>query len=85
MSIDDDLIITFQCSKLSLELNNISIKLLLTYTLKIEFSPDCDSDFDAVLNSVFADKNRLFQPLSDDTVSKSFKIYACLHICWIQR
>uniref|UniRef100_A0A0R3RH83 non-specific serine/threonine protein kinase n=1 Tax=Elaeophora elaphi TaxID=1147741 RepID=A0A0R3RH83_9BILA len=33
----------------------------------IEFSPECDSDFDAVLNSVFAEKNRLFQPLSDDT------------------
>ncbi|VDM94833.1 unnamed protein product, partial [Onchocerca ochengi] len=33
----------------------------------IEFSPDYDSDFDAVLNNVFADKNRLFQPLSDYT------------------
>ncbi|KAM3716897.1 Serine/threonine-protein kinase [Dirofilaria immitis] len=33
----------------------------------IEFSPDCESDFDAVLNNVFADKNRLFQPLSDNT------------------
>uniref|UniRef100_A0A915Q585 non-specific serine/threonine protein kinase n=1 Tax=Setaria digitata TaxID=48799 RepID=A0A915Q585_9BILA len=33
----------------------------------VEFSPSYDSEFEAVLNSVFADKNRLFQPLSNDT------------------
>ncbi|VDM95121.1 unnamed protein product [Thelazia callipaeda] len=32
----------------------------------VEFSSDCSPDYDAVLNSVFADGNRLFNPLSSD-------------------
>ncbi|VDK66328.1 unnamed protein product [Gongylonema pulchrum] len=39
-----------------------------------DLSSDCDPEFEAVLSSVFANENRLFQPLSDDTFSPIFTV-----------